>query len=118
MTQTIMMLPLSVPLLVLGACVDNDRFGLPAKTCADAVRIYRGLPNPVEIEGQPEETGDGIVEIRFQSMNAENIPVTGAATCEFTVGADGSLSLAGASLEGSPLPEADLAAINRELGGG
>jgi hypothetical protein len=118
MTQTIQKFLLCIPFLALPACVDNDRFGRPAKLCADAVRIYRGLPNPVEITDELQQTTDGVVEIRFQSMSAENTPVTGVATCEFSVGPDGSLALVAASLDQSRVPEPDLAAINRKLGEG
>jgi len=118
MSQTIPKLLFCIPFLALAACIDNDKFGRPAKLCADAVRIYRGLPNPVEITSEPQQTTDGVVEIRFQSMSAEHTPVTGVATCEFSVGSDGSLTLDAASLDQGPVPETDLAAINRELGEG
>ena len=85
----------------------------PATGCATVVQKFRGLPNPVEVVGNVAQTSEGNVQIRYQSTNAENIPVTGQATCDFAIGDGGALQLISAEVDGSELGGAALAGINQ-----
>ena len=113
MTARILLAALAIAWLA--ACAGSAPEG-PAGQCAEVVRIYRGLPNPVAVVGQPVETSEGRLEIEYEGTDAMNLPVKGAASCTFAVGEGGALTLLEAVVEGSPLDEAALEAIRADLG--
>jgi hypothetical protein len=85
----------------------------PAGACAAVVKRFHGLPNPVEVVGTPQSSAGGRIEIRYQSTNAENIPVVGRAVCGFSVGDGGALRLNFGEVDGTELQAAALDGINR-----
>lgn len=113
MTARLLLAALSVAWLA--ACVDPAAEG-PAGQCAEVVRIYRNLPNPVAIVGQPAETSEGTVQIEYEGTDAMNLPLKGSASCTFAVGEGGSLSLLEAVVEGSLVAGPEVEAIRKELG--
>lgn len=84
----------------------------PAAGCAEVVKRYRGLPNPVSVMAT-EGDAPGPVEIRYQSANAENIPVVGRAVCEFAVAAGRTPRLVAAEVDGVEVDAVLIASVNR-----
>jgi hypothetical protein len=78
------------------------------------VRIQLALPDELEVLGA-DETSEGGVEIEYRGIDALNLPVQGRAACTFAVGEAGSLTLLGAVVDGTPLDEAEVAAVRRAL---
>ena len=101
-------------ILLLTGCTQSV---LDAKTsaCAETVRLYLELPASVIVRGTPLETPDGEVEIQYESFNRENIPVTGAATCQFIVTSGASTLLQSANIDGMVLGAEEIANINSSL---
>jgi hypothetical protein len=114
--MTRILLALSFLVASLAACVEASEEG-PAGRCAEVVRIFKGLQEPVEVVGQPVETSEGSVEIRYEGQDGMNLPARGSASCTFAVGEAGELTLLEASVDGTPLGPGDIESIRTELGG-
>lgn len=99
---------------VLAGCAEPAAEG-PAGQCAEVVRIYRDLPNGVEIVGRPVETSEGSVEIEYEGTDAMNLPLKGSARCTFAVGEGGAPTLLEAVVEGTSLTGPEVDAIRGEL---
>ena len=102
---------LAAVLLSLLAC--GEPVTGPGAACAQVVKSYRGLPNPVEVralEGDPP----GLVRIHYRSTNAENIPVAGQAICEFVVEAGSHPQLVSAEVDGAEVGPTVIASVERE----
>jgi len=84
----------------------------PGGACAQVVKSYRGLPNPVEVNSV-EGSSPGLVRIRYRSTNAENIPVAGRAVCEFAIDAGGPPRLVSAEVDGAEVDPAVIVSIDR-----
>ena len=89
-----------------------------AGRCAEVVRIHGDLQGAVAIVGQPVESSEGRVEIRYEGTGAMNIPVEGSAVCVFAVGQAGALTLMDAAIDGRPLSGESVAGIQHQLAGG
>ena len=94
------------------ACTAQSGNG-PAGACCSVVKYYRGLPNPVEVVGNPLQTSTGAVEIRYAGTNGENLPVQGEATCEFSTGNNGAMRLVAATIDGKVLGPGAVSGVNR-----
>ena len=88
----------------------------PAASCAEVVKTYRGLPNPVAVTAT-EGDAPGRVEIRYESTNVENIPVVGRAVCEFAVAAGRPPRLVAAEVDGAEVDVALITSVNRAAQG-
>ena len=104
----------AVSALALG-CENPDRWGPVAERCAEVVHRYIGAAAPIELLGEPTQTSEGSVEIRYRTETGFNIPEEGAASCRFEVGEAGRLSLLAASVDGGMLTEPEVAAIRDAL---
>ena len=93
------------------SCAQEEAKDPYAALCAKATGYYLGLPNPVAVRSETS-SGLGTLTIEYQSFDAENIPVEGAATCVFE---GTSFKLVSAAVNGNPLGLDEIASLNRSL---
>jgi len=101
-------------LLLLLSCARSEDSSR-AEACARAVGQVRGVPDRVEVFGDPVETAQGGVEVGFEYVDDDGLEVAGSASCNFAVGGPGSLELVDAIVDGQPLGPAQVTAANRAL---
>ena len=102
-------------LIMLFGCVDNERFGDDAAACAEVVRIHRDLDNAVEVIEVLERTDAAEVVIRYEGVDAMNLPEQGEAACRFSAGASGTLTLSSAIVDRMVLTRSEIDAVRSKL---
>jgi hypothetical protein len=105
-----------VPILLVGAglACGPPQPETPAELCAQAAGIYMGLQLPVGVESETLEA-PGRVSVRYQGMDRANIPAEGEASCVFAEGAAPGSGVESAVVNGEPLGQHEIEALNRKL---
>jgi hypothetical protein len=105
-----------VPILLVGVALacGPAQPETPAELCAQAAGIYMGLQLPVGVESESLEA-PGRVTVRYQGMDRVNIPAEGEATCVFADGAAPGSGVESAVVNGEPLGQHEIEALNRKL---
>jgi hypothetical protein len=86
----------------------------PAEFCAEAAAIYMGLQLPVSVESENSDA-PGSVTVSYQGMDRANIPAKGEATCVFADSAAPGSGVESAVVNGEPLGQHEIEALNRKL---
>jgi hypothetical protein len=106
-----------LPLLLwLAAACSSASSESPGEVCARAAGIYTGLVEPVSVDSEETLAPDGVT-VHYRGFDGLNVPAEGEATCVFADPADPGQGVTSASIDGTDLGPAEIAALNEKLGG-
>jgi hypothetical protein len=98
----------------LAACSGQPPDAL-ARACAGVAKDYLGLQEGVRVVGRATRTGDDSVELRFEGVDAMNLPSGGIAACRFRLESGRPAALLAARVNEESLTDAQAEAATRAL---
>lgn len=101
--------------LSLVSCHPSKPLSTNANNCVAVVQNYLGITDPIAVTNSVEQPSLQLVDIKYQSQNDENIPISGNATCLFAAPDVGKNRLLEATINNQTLTKEDIAALNQQV---